>query len=604
MITSELYLTSKYVQKDEWLKLIETISKYNGLLKKWKIIITNENNLIRYFIVTKCTLPSTINNLNSFLFKDTNEANIPNSKYGFLYKMNNLDNFIDLINAFETKHKDIPKYMEISFIKISKEKINSKITLYLEKNGVLKRHKIIGSNPTNILSINFLENKRYFFKNCPTYLDIKKTLHLLTSDRNNSLLEVDTFPYLQNKFYLNQFNFSFDKHSIIFGSTGSGKSKLISLLISNIYNNLNLKQKYKIVVIDPHASLEDEIGTLGKVVDFLSKEDSINLFTNNDNEIISTTEIILDLLKTLMTQEYNSKLERVLRHSIYLLLVDKSFNFNNLKKLVLDLEYRNNLIKRWKYSLPISVIDFFLSDFNDFKVKYYGESISPIISFVDEIELLPAFNEDYDISLEDSIKNNFLTLFSLDRTKLGDKITKTISGLIMQQLLSLIQRKKFDEHIIFIIDEVSIIENPILSKYLSEARKYNLSLILAGQYFNQISNELRSSIFANVTNYFIFRVSRSDANMLVDNLCMNLPIDDSLDKRVKMLTELNNRECIVRIENNDILLPAFKAKTLDYKGNKRINNKVNINKSKQINESNSSFLINNNINLKDVLNLL
>ena len=44
----EIYLTKKYVQNNEWLELIKTISDYNGLFKKWKIIIKNDKNQIRY----------------------------------------------------------------------------------------------------------------------------------------------------------------------------------------------------------------------------------------------------------------------------------------------------------------------------------------------------------------------------------------------------------------------------------------------------------------------------------------------------------------------------------------------------------------------------
>ena len=38
-LTSEIYLTKKFVSKDEWLELIKIISNYNGILRKWKIII-------------------------------------------------------------------------------------------------------------------------------------------------------------------------------------------------------------------------------------------------------------------------------------------------------------------------------------------------------------------------------------------------------------------------------------------------------------------------------------------------------------------------------------------------------------------------------------
>ena len=95
------------------------------------------------------------------------------------------------------------------------------------------------------------------------------------------------------------------------------------------------------------------------------------------------------------------------------------------------MEYRNDLIKKLNDILPVSVIDFFLSDFNDLETKAYGEAISPIIGFIDEMEMLPVFNNNQSTrNIKNTIENNFLTLFSLDRTKFGDKVTKTISGLI------------------------------------------------------------------------------------------------------------------------------------------------------------------------------
>lgn len=605
-LTSEIFLTKKFISKDEWLELIRTISNYNGILRKWKIIITNDKNQIRYFVQTRCTLPSTINNLNSFLLKSVECINVPKSNYTLLSLPKLGSNIIDLINYSEIRNKGTLVYLEISFRKLYEDKIKSKIIYYLNKNGIIKKYKVILAIPTNILSVDFEGNKRYFFKASPKYLEINKILHLLSSDANNSLLSIDAFPYLQGNFYLNQNNFSFDKHSIVIGSSGCGKSKFISLLINNINKSEGLRQKYKVVVIDPHAALENDIGGIGKVIDFKSNLDSIDLFINNSDDIVSSTELLLDLFKSLIADQYNSKLERVLRHSIHLLLTDETFNFRNLRKLILDLEYRNDLIKKLKYNLPISVIDFFLSDFNDLKTKSYGEAISPIIGFIDEMEMIPVFNSNQNSeNLKNTIHDNFLTLFSLDRTKLGDKVTKTIAGLIMQQLLTIIQKQEINEHIIFIIDEVAIIENPILARFLSEARKYNLSLILAGQYFNQISNELKNSIFANVINYFIFRVSKLDAITLVDNFNMKIPLDDSKERKIKLLTELNNRECIVRIDSNGILLPAFKGNTLNYTSIPRVK-KMNINNSNEINidkQNNfkTNFKITPNVNLKDIL---
>lgn len=599
--TSEIYLTKNYVLKKEWEDLINVISNYNGLLKNWKIIIENNSNQLRYFIKSDCSLPATINGLNAFLMK-----NIENSKLYYSYLSlplftNTENNIIDIINYLEIKNKGTLNFIEITFKKLSKNNIKKKIVIYLTKNGNTKKYRLLLSNPTNILSVDFDNNKRYFFKSAPKYLDINKILHLLSTDINSSIFKIDTFPYLQGDFYLNQNNFSFDKHSVVLGASGTGKSKFLSLLINNIYKNSDLKQRYKIVIIDPHAALEDDIGGISRVIDFKTTLDSIDLFINNPDDVISSTELLLELFKSLIADQYNSKLERVLRHSIYVLLLDNSFNFSNLRKILLELEYRNFLIKKLKNKLPISVIEFFLTDFNDLKTKAYGEAVSPIIAFIDEMEMIPVFNnQTNEDNLRKTIYDNFLTLFSLDRTKLGDKVTKTISGLVMQQLLSLIQNHSFNEHIIFIVDEVAVIENPILCRFLAEARKYNLSLILAGQYFSQITDKLKNAIFANVINYYIFRVSKMDANILVDNFNMKIPLDDTRDKKIKMLTELNNRECILRIDSNDKLLPAFKASTISYESIPRIK-KANKLEKNNVLKTDYKFTIGNNVNLKDIL---
>lgn len=599
----EIYLVKKHVSKKEWIDLINIISKYNGFFKKWKIIVINNKNRISFFIETNCMLPATINNLDSYLLKPTKKIKVKKETYNLL-SFSQLDsNIIELINYNKIKNKGTLKYLEMNFIKISENKILKRINYYLLKNHIIKKYHMFYGIPETILSVDFEVNKSYFYKTTPKYLDINKVIHLLNTDTTNALLLVDTFPYLQGDFYLNQNNFSFDKHSIIVGGSGSGKSKFISKLITNISKNSNLKQKYKVVVIDPHASLENDIGGIGKVIDFKSEEDSLDLFINSSSDIISSTELLLDLLKNLIADQYNSKLERVLRHSIHLLLKDESFNFRNLRRLILDLEYRNNLIKKLKYELPITVIDFFLSDYNDLKTKSYTEAISPIISFIDEMEMIPVFNEEKNYSnLKDTINNNFLTIFSLDRTLLGNKVTKTISGLIMQQLLTMVEKRNMDKHIIFVIDEVAVIENPILTRFLSEARKYNLSLILIGQYFNQISSSLQTSIFANVVNYFIFRVSKLDANVLVDNFNMKVPLDDTRERKIKILTELQTRECVVRIDNNGMILPAFKGYTLEHISipRKKVKRKeININIEEK--DVSKDFKINPKVSLKDIL---
>lgn len=603
-VTSRIYLTKKFVTKEEWDEFIKLISNYNGFLRQWKIFIIFKGNELEYFINTECLLPASVNGMKSFVLKS---CNFKKGLDGITCPLvlNTSSNAVDVWNHFSLNSKGKVKYIEIRFRKLFNSKIKSKIRVCVRNRGRFKYYNLIFGIASNILSINFEGNYDLICKGAPKYLDISKNLYLFKTNKANSILEVDTFPYLQGQYYLEQLSNFFSKHSIIFGSSGCGKSKFISLMISNIKKQDVFKNKYKIVVIDPHASLEKDIGGLGRVIDFKSLEDSINLFDSSSEDIVVSVSLLLDLFKGLISN-YNSKLERVLRHSLYLLISLKRFNFNDLRKLLLDMEFRNGLVREGDSKITVSTSEFFLTEFNELKTKSYMDAIAPLIAFIDEMEMIPVFNSEViGSNLISEIRNNFLTIFSLDRTKLGDRVTKTISGLVMQQLFTIIQDYVFDEKIIFIVDEVATIENVILNRFLAEARKYNLSLILAGQYFNGISDGLKEAIFANVINYYIFRLSMRDANNIVDNFDMKIPLKDIREEKVKLITGLQDRECLVRVNANGVLLPVMKCRTLDFKSVPRVvKNKENliVEKSNSVNFSKfKKFDMTSRSNMSDIL---
>ena len=73
---------------------------------------------------------------------------------------------------------------------------------------------------------------------------------------------------------------------------------------------------------------------------------------------------------------------------------------------------------------------------------------------------------------------------------MGEKVVKTVAGLLIQQIFLLAQANAFNQRVILIIDEVSVVQNPALASILSEARKYNLFVFLTQQYFGQIEEDL------------------------------------------------------------------------------------------------------------------
>lgn len=548
----EIFFTTDFVTEEKWIDFILYISKLNSRLKKWKIIIKFENNRVRYFIKTLNEIPTTLSNLDDFLLKRVKVYDeckkVANN--GIYLVLNKEKSVVDIYDRNESKKKR--ELVEIQ-ITILPYRINNYLyftKLFFRKNNKLIKRRAIFSIPQQILSVDFSKHTRFLNKkDIRKYLNIEKSLSIFESDNKYGILKIDAFPYFQNDYFLNLSNYDFDKHSLIIGGSGTGKSKLISLLINNIYNNKDYKMKYKIVVIDPHSALEEDIGGFNdtKIIDFKKQNDCIDLFMNSKDDVVIASEVLISLFKSLIAKEYNSKLERVLRHSFILLICIEKVNLKNLRNLITNNEFRSSIIRKYREIIPEPTYNFFINDFNELKNKSHLEAISPIISFIDEMTLLPAFNLEEKLNnLEDTIKNNFLSIISLSEASIGEKATKTISGLVMGQLFTLMQKKTIDEHIILIVDEVAVVQNPILKRFLSESRKYNLSIILSGQYFKQIDEDLQKAIFANIINYYTFRVSRDDAIILSRNMIMELAVHDSHFAKVKMLSELGNRECVVR----------------------------------------------------------
>lgn len=606
----EIYLTAPTIDSKEWLKLFYKISKINGLGKKWNFWISIENNYIRYFIETKRTLPPVIGEIGSFLIKEVNINFKEKSCIGFPCLITkNYDNLLDMYDRLESRQNAKIKHIKIIFYPYKSDNYFSKTFFYVKKsNDILIKRKVLGNDSIyNFINVDFSKHIRFFYKKSEAkYLDIRKSINVLNSDSENAVISADAFPYLQENLYLDYRNYDFDRHSVVIGASGTGKSKLICSIVKNLSNNINNRLKYKVVIIDPHCSIEDDIGGIPstKVIDFKDDDDGVNLFVNSSEDILSSVESIISICKNIIADRFNAKLERVLRYSINLLLTREEFNLVNLRKLLTETKYRNTIINDSNVNIKANVIEFFQTDYNELKTKSYQEAIAPIIAFIDEMQLLPAFNNvDNTENIKQVIEENFLTIISLDQMTLGQSITKTIAGFTMQAILQLIQAHTYNEHIILVIDEVALIENPIICRFLAEARKYNLSVILSGQYFEQISSELQKAIFTNVVNYFIFRVSKADAVLLEGNMQMEVAVRNSIVTRVKMLTELNDRECIVRIGKDGRLLSGFKGRTLDFVSLPRPK-KIKKNKKNIVNneiKKKVEFTINTKYNLENIM---
>lgn len=574
----EIYITTDEITQERWRQLHSIICEQLGVLPKYQIIIGFEENVIRYFVASNRDLGQLSNNIDFGVLRPFNpdELKIPEkaSREGFI-KFITGGNILDLKEKTGIKRG---KHLQFAVFNIRAVNSSSAITsLNLYFKGASGKYTVatkkIFNFPSHLLAIDFKVNTGYLRKTPPKYLNIEKTVQMFEPMDTNALFSINGFPFSQKDYYLPLNNYEFDKHSFIIGASGSGKSRFIQLYVDRLAQTAQ-KSNYRVIVIDPHDSLREDLVKVedSYIVNFANE--AAELFGGEtQTDVSAATELTVSLMKSLLADQFNARLERVLRFSLYVLFVSQAMSLGMLKRFLTELDLRNQIISHTGEHIPPNIRQFFGTDFNEMRTTHYNEAILPIVSLVDEMQLQPSLVNESEQSLARLIQANFLTVFSLNKVSMGEKVVKTVAGLLVQQIFLLAQAKAFNERVILIIDEVSVVQNPALASILSEARKFNLTVMLTQQYFGQVEEDLRNAIFANVYNYYAFRVSEEDARALAGNLQMEIPKEiltaekakgvKEEELKIKYMTELHPRECLCRLSSEGKVLPCFKGRTMD-----------------------------------------
>ncbi len=562
----ELFLQMENVTGADWVRLENELKKHSSHLT-FEVAFTG--GTIEFYVYGETDFSLLTTKLNGFLLKPVERTPQLNHTKSVSFVL--------------PTHKNILEVREVEQLK--KQRTIERILIYPRSFLFLKFYKIevllkereelrraiyhTTNNPLTTITIDFKKSIRVKKKTPPLFLKMGEDItQLLTSNRREGFLEVFGFPYVSQPLFFPLTSFDLHKHTLIVGQTGVGKSKFIELFVKEIKRR-NLEKEYAIVVIDPHASLASHFTSLhANSIDF--QHTSCELFPTSANPNIAT-ELTLLLFKTLMGQQFHAKIERVLKYLIYTLLLTNSISLPNLKRFLTELTWRKQILSQLKGDQD-HLIHFFETEFAEIQTKFYETAIMPILVLLDELSFIPVFSQTSSPQLESMLNNTFITCLSLNRIFLGEKATRLIAGLVIQQLFLIAQKQSVPKKIILIIDEVSLVENESLIAILSEARKFGLSLVMAQQYLTQISPELLRAILSNIYNYFIFKVSDEDARMLTKNIQMYFSDETVKQEKDKghteddlkrdMLVHLNPRELIARVFSHDRFLSCFKAKTV------------------------------------------
>jgi DNA helicase HerA-like ATPase len=573
MYTYEILINSSKLTADDWDSMVRVIMTGTKVGYPVLLQLYFDHSIVTYYLISKVDLSPLNGQLGIFSIKLSSKPvnDYKESKRSLFLLFNSKHSIHQIAEDIKIKKNKTLVRLDLKIVK-GFAGIKTSIRLQF-RDRLSNSHysaKVKGF-PSHILEVDYGLNTKLNKNASPNYLNIQKSLSLLVSEPYQALFEIDGFPYLPRNYYLPITSFEFDKHSLVVGQSGSGKSKYLELFIKQLKYHPS-SDYYKVIVIDPHASLVNEFVSFAdkRVVDF--RTNSTEVFTST-GDINTATELSFALLLDLMGQKGNSRLERLLRYSLFVLYSANQMNFAHLRRFLDQLDYRKEVLLSVSGILPASVMMFFDTDFFELKSKHFSETIEPIIALVDEMALIPGMNDIGSQSLLQTINSNFLTIFSLSKSSMGDKAVRTIGGTLMGAVFQIAQSNALGKKIILVIDEVSVLQSPTIAAILSEARKFGMSIILAQQYLSQVDQTVRDSIFANVYNYIAFKVSEDDAKLLTGNIAMDIPPEiiakskeaqiNSDDLQKSFYTDQNTRDCILRLYSRGIFHTAIKAKTIN-----------------------------------------
>ena len=384
----EVFLTAKSINVAQWRTLVAAVTKMCRQGERFELRFVLEMPSLRIFLVTDRRIPNSIAKLEGFMFRQCEAQSIPEpTSFSFLpLAVEESDSLINLIDKFAQKGLEL---IEASFVfrKIGWN-YYTKVYLSLKQHDSVRMTSVFGAG-LELLDLDLRD--RFIIERPPKYLNLSKTLSLADTNRINPIMSINTHPYLQGEHYLNLNNYDFYKHSVVFGASGAGKTKFLSNFISEIIASYS--EQYHVLAIDPHDSLREEIGGLKgvQIFDFSNKRLGLDLFLHSEQNIINSVDMSVSLIKSLIGENWNDHLARLLRSCIYLLMENNELSFQNLRRLLTDISYKTACLKTVGEYLPESLQVFFGQEYNELKTKYYDITFARIIALIDELQLSPAF---------------------------------------------------------------------------------------------------------------------------------------------------------------------------------------------------------------------
>src|SRR5579862_2944023 len=298
------------------------------------------------------------------------------------------------------------------------------------------------------------------------------------------------------------------KHIYLIGGTGSGKSvTLTNLAIQDIANGEGF------TIIDPHGDLAQGVlaharfGDLRRVTYFDPTQDdapAFNLLAANFDPNKLTADLVATF-KMFFGDSWGFQMEALLSNALLTLLLDREHEphtFADLRTLLISDEYRAPIVAR----MPEEMRSFWQHEYKQMQ----KDAARPILTRL-SLALMPGSalrrvltNPVNALDVRAIMDEKKILLVNLSKGALGDQPARLLGGLIVTAITQAalarqaVPEAKRTPHTLYCDEFQNFADLPSTESILSEARKYQLRLVLAHQTMAQVDARLMQNILGNV----------------------------------------------------------------------------------------------------------
>jgi hypothetical protein len=320
------------------------------------------------------------------------------------------------------------------------------------------------------------------------------------------------------------------RHLYVIGKTGMGKSTLLrNLAIQDINNGRGM------AFMDPHGNLveelldyvpEDRVDDILYFAPFdLSHPISFNVMEDVGHErrhLVANG--LMSAFKKIWVDMWSARMEYILNNTLLALLEYPDSTLLGVNRMLADKTYRKRVVANIS---DVAVRSFWEDEFASYSDRYMTEAGAAIQNKIGQFISNPLIRNiigqsHSSFDPRELMDNKKILLINLSKGKVGEDnanllgsmlITKIYLGAMSRSDVSPYELKNLPQFY-FYVDEFQSFANESFADILSEARKYNLSLTIAHQYIEQMSDEVRAAVFGNVGTMITFRVGATDAEAL------------------------------------------------------------------------------------------